>query len=100
MMEKPENDCNPGKWVLIWEYSARAIQWIPKWQINWNGRIIDNEGVAMMKFRKLQNSAISQFFHKNETVNKESKCYLQRWNMRNIIENLQSTARKLHPMTK
>ena len=20
---------NPGKWVLIWEYSARAFQWIP-----------------------------------------------------------------------
>ena len=23
---------NPGKWVLIWEYSARAIQWTPTWQ--------------------------------------------------------------------
>ena len=23
---------NPGTWVLIWEYSARAIQWIPTWQ--------------------------------------------------------------------
>ena len=27
-----ENDRNPGKWVLIWEYSMRAIQWIPTWQ--------------------------------------------------------------------
>ena len=27
--KKPENDWNPGKWVLIWEYSTRAIQWIP-----------------------------------------------------------------------
>ena len=23
------NDWNPGKWVLIWEYSWRTIQWIP-----------------------------------------------------------------------
>ena len=23
---------NPGKWVLIWEYFARVIQWIPTWQ--------------------------------------------------------------------
>ena len=27
-----ENDWNPGTWVLIWEYSMRAIQWIPTWQ--------------------------------------------------------------------
>ena len=27
-----KNDWNSGKWVLIWEYSARAIQWIPTWQ--------------------------------------------------------------------
>ena len=27
-----KNDWNPGKWVLIWEYSVRAIQWIPIWQ--------------------------------------------------------------------
>ena len=27
-----ENDWNPGVWVLIWKYSARAIQWIPTWQ--------------------------------------------------------------------
>ena len=25
------NDWNPGTWVLIWECSARAIQWIPTW---------------------------------------------------------------------
>ena len=25
-------DWTPGKWVLIREYSARAIQWIPTWQ--------------------------------------------------------------------
>ena len=25
-------DWNPGTWVLICEYSARAIQWIPTWQ--------------------------------------------------------------------
>ena len=31
MMQTP-NDWNPGKWVLIWKYSVRAIQWIPKWQ--------------------------------------------------------------------
>ena len=30
--KKPENYWNCGKWVLIWEYSARAIQWIPTWQ--------------------------------------------------------------------
>ena len=24
--KKPENDWNPGIWVLIWEFSARAIQ--------------------------------------------------------------------------
>ena len=24
-----KNDLNPGKWVLIWEGSARAFQWIP-----------------------------------------------------------------------
>ena len=27
-----KNDCNLDKWVLIWEYSVRAIQWIPTWQ--------------------------------------------------------------------
>ena len=27
-----KNYLNPGKWVLIWEYSARAFQWIPTWQ--------------------------------------------------------------------
>ena len=27
-----KNDWNPGSWVLIWEHSARAIQWIPTWQ--------------------------------------------------------------------
>ena len=26
-----KNDRNPGKWVLIWEFSARAFQWIPAW---------------------------------------------------------------------
>ena len=29
--KKPEN-WNPGTWVLIWEYSARAMQWIPTLQ--------------------------------------------------------------------
>ena len=24
-----ENDWNPGTWLLIWEWSVRAIQWIP-----------------------------------------------------------------------
>ena len=28
---KKRNDWNPGKWVLIWEYSMRAFQWISKW---------------------------------------------------------------------
>ena len=27
-----KNDWNPGKWVLIWKYSTRAIRWIPTWQ--------------------------------------------------------------------
>ena len=27
-----KNHWNPGKWVLIWEYSARAFQWVPTWQ--------------------------------------------------------------------
>ena len=27
-----ENDWNPGTWVLIWVYSAGAIQWVPTWQ--------------------------------------------------------------------
>ena len=27
-----KNYWNPIIWVLIWEYSARAIQWIPTWQ--------------------------------------------------------------------
>ena len=27
-----KNDWNPGTRVLIWEYSARAIKWIPTWQ--------------------------------------------------------------------
>ena len=27
-----KNYWNPGKWVLIWEYSVRAIQWVPTWQ--------------------------------------------------------------------
>ena len=33
MMQKYlRNDWNPGTWVLIWEYSVRAIQWISTWQ--------------------------------------------------------------------
>ena len=24
---------NPGTLVLIWEYSTRAIQWVPTWQV-------------------------------------------------------------------
>ena len=27
-----KNDWKPGIWVLIWEFSARAIQWIPTWK--------------------------------------------------------------------
>ena len=27
-----KTDWNPVKWVLIWEYLPRAIQWIPTWQ--------------------------------------------------------------------
>ena len=27
-----KNDLNPETWALIWEYSARAIQWISTWQ--------------------------------------------------------------------
>ena len=23
---------NPGIWLLIWDFSARAIQWVPTWQ--------------------------------------------------------------------
>ena len=35
-----ENDWNPGKWALIWEYSSRAIQWIPTWQgFRWFSKI-------------------------------------------------------------
>ena len=30
--KKLKNDWNPGKWVLIWKYIARAFQWIPTWQ--------------------------------------------------------------------
>ena len=30
--ENLKNGRNPGTLVLIWEYSARAIQWIPTWQ--------------------------------------------------------------------
>ena len=30
--KKVENDWNPGTGILIWEYSERAIQWIPTWQ--------------------------------------------------------------------
>ena len=30
--KKLKNDWNPGKWVLIWEGSGRAVQWIPTWQ--------------------------------------------------------------------
>ena len=29
---KSENDWNPGKLLLIWEHSVRAIHWIPTWQ--------------------------------------------------------------------
>ena len=29
--KKHEMWLNPGIWVLIWEYSVRAIQWIPTW---------------------------------------------------------------------
>ena len=32
MQKNMKNYWNPGEWVLIWEYSARAIQWIPTWQ--------------------------------------------------------------------
>ena len=27
-----KNDCNPGTWVLIWDYSVKAFHWIPTWQ--------------------------------------------------------------------
>ena len=27
-----KNHWNPGIWVLIWEYSVSAIQWVPTWQ--------------------------------------------------------------------
>ena len=27
-----KNDWNSGTWVLIWEYSVRAIYWLPIWQ--------------------------------------------------------------------
>ena len=27
-----KNVWNHDKWVLIWEYSARAFQWVPTWQ--------------------------------------------------------------------
>ena len=30
-----KNDWSPCTWVLIWEYSARAIQWIPT--LTWKG---------------------------------------------------------------
>ena len=30
-----KNYWNPGSWVLIWEYSARVIQWIPASEILW-----------------------------------------------------------------
>ena len=40
--KNPENDWNPGTWVLIWDYSVLAnnnlviaIQWIPTWQLRW-----------------------------------------------------------------
>ena len=29
MKNKLKNDWNPGKWVLIWEYSIRAFIWVP-----------------------------------------------------------------------
>ena len=30
--KKLNNYWNPGTWELTWEYSVRAIQWIPTWQ--------------------------------------------------------------------
>ena len=30
--KKLKNYWNSGKWVLIWEYSARAFPWVPTWQ--------------------------------------------------------------------
>ena len=30
--KNPKNYWNHGKWVLIWEYSARAFKWIPRRQ--------------------------------------------------------------------
>ena len=30
--KKLKNDRNPDTSVLIWEYSTKAIQWIPTWQ--------------------------------------------------------------------
>ena len=32
MQKNLKNDRNPEKWVLIWEFSSRAFQWIPRWQ--------------------------------------------------------------------
>ena len=32
--KKLKNDWNLGTWVLIWEYLASTIQWIPTWQIS------------------------------------------------------------------
>ena len=34
-----KNDWNPGTWVIIREYSVRAILWIPTWQgLEWFSR--------------------------------------------------------------
>ena len=33
MQKNLKNDWNPGKWVLIWECSVRAIKWVPTWQV-------------------------------------------------------------------
>ena len=32
MQKKPEEWRKPSHMVLIWEYSVRAIQWVPTWQ--------------------------------------------------------------------
>ena len=32
MQKKMKNDWKPGAWALIWEFSTRAIQWMPTWQ--------------------------------------------------------------------
>ena len=80
MRKTLKNDWYHGKWVLIWEYSARLFQWIPTWQ-GFNGFqktslhpfALDKSSLSIGRFSLLMLSLLSSKKHGREDFWKSSK---------------------------